>query len=767
MALDFSKLNFFSKLDARARVFVLLGAVFGVILIIYLVTKFFATGNGALGPSSVASAPAGLQSVPGGTQSAEYNRAYEQANLQRAEQARVTGGSAIPTLMNLQQAGINQCIICADQSINIQNTLDEWIQKGKISPDTVKILTTIAAQNVSPDEFADQLNRLVASGKLSPEQARMLLEQYKKQHANALAQESAKVMDDLIKRGQLPLDGANDLLASQKEGISTTNYAGKLQAMVDNNSITPGVAQQLLAQYTQQRSKAAIEAGIANIRRMVTAGQLTSEAATELIELQKRNVPVDLYKQTLDKMVADGKITPAVAKKLLDDYIKQKGATGPIATANQMLKQALDAAYGEINDLMKAGQMSPEVGAQLTGLIEKDVSIEDFRAQLAALVQQNKLTPDIAKLKYDDYRAVKGMRETTAQLSRLQGNNASLADYEKALRALVQQGDLLPDQAARLMQEYQASKMQVTAPTTVVAGPGTDEFSKLQQRLQEGGVPTVQPIVGAEQFVVAQTETQVAIGAAQDEKVQSIMSAMSGQAQQLISSWQPVPMVHKEGTYESDKAAAKAKAAADGAASTTTTTTTTDAASAATLIKAGSVLFAVLDTAVNSDYPDSPVMATIVDGKFKGAKLLGKLTTTKSVAGQMDRVSLNFTLMNTDEWPKSKAVTAYAIDPDTARTVLASNVNYHYLQRFGAIMATSFVQGYASAIAQSSSTTTTGIFGTSTTHPELSPSQKLATAIGQIGTALGNVTQNYTNIPPTVKVDSGVGLGILFMSDVS
>jgi intracellular multiplication protein IcmE len=128
---------------------------------------------------------------------------------------------------------------------------------------------------------------------------------------------------------------------------------------------------------------------------------------------------------------------------------------------------------------------------------------------------------------------------------------------------------------------------------------------------------------------------------------------------------------------------------------------------------------------------------------------------------------LNFILMNEDSWERSKNVTAYAIDPDTARSVLASDVNYHYMMKYGAIFATSFVQGYASAIQSSASTSTTGIFGTSTTHPELSPSQKLATAIGQIGTNLGSVTQNYTNIPPTVTVDSGVSLGILFMADVA
>jgi len=767
MALDLSKLNFFSRLDARARVFVLLGAIFGVIALIYLATRFFVGGETALGPSSVANAPAGLQSVPGGTPSAAYNKAYEQANAQRAQQATVSGGSAVPTLMNLQQSGPGQCIICTDQSIDVKNTLDDWMQKGKISPEVAKILTAMAVQNVSPDEFADQLNQLVAAGKLTPEQARQLLAQYKKQYAEAQIQESAKFMDDLIKRGQLPLDAANDLLAAQKAEASTAEYASKLDKLVADGKITPQIAQQLLAQYTQQRDKAATEKGIANIRRMVTAGQLTPESATQLIDLQKRNASVEQYRQTLDKMVADGKVTPAIANKLAEDYAKQKGSSGPIATVNQMLKQAEDAAFTEISDLMKGGQMSPEVGAQLTDLINKDVSLDEFRNQLTALVQQGKLTPDIAKLKYADYQAVKGLRQAMAQLGQLQGNNASVADYEKALRDLVQNNALTPTQAARLMQEYQASKIQVSAPVATLGGPATDDFSKLQQRLQQGAPVESTPIIGAEQFITAQSESRTMVDAAQDEKIQDIMGQMSGQASRLIAAWQPIPMVHKEGTYESEKAA-KEKAAASAAA-TASAEASKEAVMAATasLIKAGTVIFAVLDTAVNSDYPDSPVMATIVDGKYKGSKLLGKLTTTKGVAGQMDRVSLNFTLMNNDTWPKSKPVTAYAIDPDTARTVLASNVNYHYLQRFGAIMATSFVQGYASAIASSSSTTTTGIFGTSTTHPELSPSQKLATAVGQIGTALGNVTQNYTNIPPTVKVDSGVGLGILFMSDVT
>jgi intracellular multiplication protein IcmE len=180
------------------------------------------------------------------------------------------------------------------------------------------------------------------------------------------------------------------------------------------------------------------------------------------------------------------------------------------------------------------------------------------------------------------------------------------------------------------------------------------------------------------------------------------------------------------------------------------------------LVKAGTIAYAVLDTAVDSDYPDTPIMATIVQGSLKGAKLLGKM----NLATGKDKVSLTFTQMDKDDWINVKKVSAFAVDPDTARTVMASNVDYHYLKRYGAIMAASFLSGYSSAITQAG-TSTTGIFGTSSVHNALSPGNKIAVGLGQIGTNLTTIAQTYINTPTTVKVNSGVGLGILFVSDVT
>ena len=151
-----------------------------------------------------------------------------------------------------------------------------------------------------------------------------------------------------------------------------------------------------------------------------------------------------------------------------------------------------------------------------------------------------------------------------------------------------------------------------------------------------------------------------------------------------------------------------------------------------------------------------------MQGPFKGAKLLGRL----ALAQGQDRVSLSFNLMDMDAWPKSKTISAFAMDPDTARTVMASEVDHHYLLRYGSLFASSFMQGYAQGVLNAG-TSTTGVFGTSTQNPKLSFGNNVAVALGQVGTAFSNVAQTYVNRPATVKVTAGVGIGILFMSEVA
>lgn len=766
MAIDFSKLNFFSRLNARSRVAVLVGGVIGLVLLIYFGTRFFSGGDRTTGPSRVATVPSGVQSVQGGQLTPEYYRALMQANTQAAQQAQISGTSAINTLVNVGQ-GAQSCIICSDQNLNVKNLLDDWLRQGQISPDVANALNQLAAKNVPVSEYAAELDRLVREGKLTPEQARALLEQYKKQHGNALLNESAKTMDAMIKSGQLPLDVANHLLELQKKGVSPSEYAAELQRLVREGKLSPEAARQLLAQYTQQRAKEIIMRSIATLQQWSAQGQITPDVLQSLVKLEQAMVPLDNMSTTLQDFVNKGQLTPAVAKKILDEYKEQKSEIGSTSTIQELIRQAEAAAFAEISDLLKTGKISPETAAALTDMIQKNVPLDAFKAAVMQMVQTKQLTPEIAQLKIGDYTRVKTLRDEAERLANLQANNVSPGDYANELKKAVAAGLLTPDQAAQLMQEYQGMLATPEAVTPLATGAGSEQFAALQQRVQ--GAPTDLPAgMTAEDFAASQAQATVETDQDRQNRIQSLVSAMSGQAQQLVAAWQPPVMQGRVGTPDTSTTVTKTTTSGSDTATVNKSTSGGDVATGASLIKAGSILFAVLDTAVNSDYPDSPVMATIVQGPLKGAKLLGKLVTTKSIAsGQMDRISLNFTIMNFDSWPKSRTVTAYAIDPDTARTVLASSVNYHYLQRFGAIMATSFLQGYASAITNSAATTTTGIFGTSTQTPELSPGNRIAVGLGQMGQTLGAVTQNYVNIPPTVRVDSGVGLGILFMADVT
>src|SRR3990167_6231868 len=265
MAFKLPSLKFFSQLDARSRIFFLLAAVVATGFVVYLIVLYFSGGADTTGPSRVANAPGGLQSVPGSQLTPEYYRALSQANAQAAQQAQISGGSAVPTLINVpgQQAlgaptvssgGVGQCnIICPEESSNVKYDLDDWVKQGKISPDLANQLQQEANQNVPVEQYAAMLDQLVKSGKLTPDEARALFARYRAQHANALLQQSASVMDSLIKAGQLPLSVANQLLAAQKEGMTAAQYSNELSRLVAEGKISPQVAQQLLAQYTQQR----------------------------------------------------------------------------------------------------------------------------------------------------------------------------------------------------------------------------------------------------------------------------------------------------------------------------------------------------------------------------------------------------------------------------------------------------------------------------------------------------------------------------------
>ncbi|QGP54207.1 intracellular multiplication protein IcmE [Piscirickettsia salmonis] len=182
--------------------------------------------------------------------------------------------------------------------------------------------------------------------------------------------------------------------------------------------------------------------------------------------------------------------------------------------------------------------------------------------------------------------------------------------------------------------------------------------------------------------------------------------------------------------------------------------------------KAGAIVFAVLDTQLNSDQPGTPVMATIVQGKFKNAKLLG------SFKREDEKLVISFDRMSLPELDRSISIKAYAINATTAQNALSSDVDNHYLLRYGGLFAAAFLQGFGDYFSQNSSSlcggaTTCIITGTQSTAEQNRTTRKaLYSGLGQVGTTLAGKASAAFDRPPTVTLNQGVGMGILFMSDV-
>lgn len=241
------------------------------------------------------------------------------------------------------------------------------------------------------------------------------------------------------------------------------------------------------------------------------------------------------------------------------------------------------------------------------------------------------------------------------------------------------------------------------------------------------------------------------------ELLQQIQVSMASQANDLFSSWNAPPAQQRVVGDESkaDGAAGAAGAAAGTAAGGKAGQSPVNGQT----IKAGTIMFATLDTGVNSD-EESPILATIVQGKLKGTKLLGQFKRVEK------KVVLSFSVMSVPNLSNSLTVNAVAIDPDTARTAVASDVDSHYLLRYGTLFASSFMSGFGQAVSESGATVVDKSSGdTLITNPATSTQEKGLVALGEVGKQFGKQFGSLAHTPPTVKVDAGAGLGILFMAD--
>ncbi|MDX1837495.1 type IV secretion protein IcmE [Legionella taurinensis] len=256
------------------------------------------------------------------------------------------------------------------------------------------------------------------------------------------------------------------------------------------------------------------------------------------------------------------------------------------------------------------------------------------------------------------------------------------------------------------------------------------------------------------------------------QQIQQRTSEMLSVANQSLQTWQKIGVqVYTGGEEEDKKDAAQAGLAGFGpnqaGASAIPQATTATGPAPKALIKTGDILFAVLDTSINSDEP-GPILATIVSGRFKGAKLIGSF----NLPSNSDKMVISFNTMSVPGAAKTTSISAFAIDPNTARTALSSRTNHHYLMRYGSLFASSFLEGFGNAFQSANTTVTIGGTGggdniTIQNGVGRSALENAVIGLATLGKQWGQVAQQQFNRPTTVEVFSGTGVGILFTQDLT
>ncbi len=240
--------------------------------------------------------------------------------------------------------------------------------------------------------------------------------------------------------------------------------------------------------------------------------------------------------------------------------------------------------------------------------------------------------------------------------------------------------------------------------------------------------------------------------------VRQTQISMATQANQLIQAWAPISM-QQYVKGEPNIVEGESTDAASGKDEANVNKNKVDLKNN-DIYKAGNIIFAVLDTEVNSD-ENSPVMATIVQGDLKGSKVIGNFQRVEK------KVLISFSVLSIPRLDSSMAIQAVAIDPNTSKPPMASDVDNHYLLRYGTVLASGFLSGFGEAFQKAGSQIETTSSGTVSTMPALTVAQKGLVGLGTMAQQFNAaISEKAAKAQPTVRVKAGVSIGILLMADL-
>nr|WP_019216238.1 type IVB secretion system protein DotG/IcmE [Legionella tunisiensis] len=545
-----------------------------------------------------------------------------------------------------------------------------------------------------------------------------------------------------------------ELNGCSAEALKAAGYGAKA---LSDAGFTP---QQLLdAGFTPQQLG---QAGI-KTAAVIAAGRTADCSVASLKAARAAGVSATTIRQTLGCSAAAMKAAGYTAAELKDAgftaaELKDAGFTAAeLKNAGFSAKELRDAGFSAA-DLKNAGFTASQL--KEAGFSAADLKNAGFTAsQLKAAGFSAKDLKDAgfsaAALRQAGYSAkdLKDAGYTAADLKNAGFSNADI------------QGAGFPPDTSQLA-GLQAANQPTAAPSNLAGIPTVPGQASSAASAQAAQARQLQEILKKQNQQLADQKYQ--------QKIQQRTAQMLGVANQSLQEWKKVatqaytggseekaaPGAEGSGVGMSQSGMAGGQATGPGGAGGSTP-------SQKAIVKTGDILFAVLDTSVNSDEP-GPILATIVSGKLKGSKLIGSF----NLPANADKMVISFNTLSVPGAAKTVTISAYAIDPNTARTALSSSTDHHYLLRYGSLFASSFLEGFGNAFQSANTTVTIGGTGggdniTVQNGIGRSALENAVIGLATVGKSWGQVAQQQFSRPTTVEVYSGTGLGILFTQDLT
>lgn len=179
------------------------------------------------------------------------------------------------------------------------------------------------------------------------------------------------------------------------------------------------------------------------------------------------------------------------------------------------------------------------------------------------------------------------------------------------------------------------------------------------------------------------------------------------------------------------------------------------------VIPAGKIVYGQMLLEANSDVP-SVVLGQMVSGPLKGWKVLGSFTVLEDI----EMIGITFdTAVNEDG--DQFSIDAIMLNPDTGLAAMSTDVDHRYMKRVILPSAAVFIEGFASAIADTGRTSVfvDGQTVTSDTR-EADSEEEVATGVQEAGEKISEFLDDEGDVPIQIIIEAGTPIGIFFAENV-